>query len=268
MARPGRGVRRRAPARAATVADGRFLLRVVLAVVAATVLGPATAARALVKEGDRLGEFVLLDPDEKPLRFSAMAGRPVLIIYEDKDTSSQNRNFKQRLNRMARSGAMPAKFAVLPVADVHKFDFWPARQMARDQLKLRSRELGHVLFADWSGEAFKRIGVPGGSSVLVLVDAEGKVVFAAAGALENDRQVRLMQLIKQQKARADVGPDPSDRPLPAPPPAAPRTPPIPAGESPAAGEKPAGPTGTAPADKSHPAPAPDPGPAPSPAPAS
>lgn len=170
------------------------MTRWILSLVALAMLAPSPA-RALVAQGSRLADFVLEDPDGKTVRYSAWAGRTILLIYEDRVAVDWNAALKKRL---AREKGLPRSVVVLPVADMRKYGYWPARSFAQREMKNRTKQMGRTLFGDWSGQAAKVLGVTGKTSSVVLVGEDGTVRWTGSGRLTAERIDDLLAVLRKE----------------------------------------------------------------------
>jgi hypothetical protein len=113
----------------------------------------------------------------------ALDARPVLVVYEDRASSSENEEFKRELSGAARGGVFASKIALLAVADVESYDFWPARPLVADAIKQLSRRFGTDIYCDWDGSFRAALGLHRGSSNVLVIDRSGRVTFAHAGRM-------------------------------------------------------------------------------------
>ncbi len=170
--------------------------RVLGAALGAATLLVVSNATALRKIGDVPPDFVVHDVDDHPSKLSLLrAGKPSLIVYEDKDGGGQNKPFLERLSKLRGADARFAKVLVVAVADVSSWDFWPAKGFVKDALRAEGKKAGTRVWADWSGAGRKALAAHASVSNLVLVDGKGKVVWASAGALTKAQQQRLLDVI-------------------------------------------------------------------------
>ncbi len=160
----------------------------------ASVLLVSTSANALVGKGVRSADFVVEETNGSLVRMSSFAGRPVLVIYEDKLAVDWNNALKKRL---ARDRTLPKSVVVLPVADMQRWKSWPARYFAKKELGKQAVKAGRSLYGDWNGEAARSLGVAKETSSVVLFGEDGLVRWAAAGRLGADRVEELIGLIRE-----------------------------------------------------------------------
>ncbi|HEX8950930.1 MAG TPA: YtfJ family protein [Polyangia bacterium] len=111
--------------------------------------------------------------------------RPVLVMYEDKEAQTQNEHARKVLGRITDRAENRARFEFAAVADVAKWNWWPAKKYVLEDLqKIAARE-NTVLFADWTGALRKAWGLTAHKSALVLTGADGRVLFAGEGTLSD-----------------------------------------------------------------------------------
>lgn len=147
----------------------------------------ATSAFALPKVGDARPAVSLVDGWDRTMDLSKME-RPLLLIYEDKDSANDNQKLKDELSRLEDSIHYRKSVAHVAVADVSGYDYWPAKGVVKDELKKWSARLKLVIYADFTGKARAKLAMDEGKSNVVLYSKQGKVLFARSGALsERDR---------------------------------------------------------------------------------
>jgi len=248
-------------------------------------------AHAVVSKGDHVPDFAVEGTAGEVLHLSDLAGRYVLIVYEDRASANQNVGLKQRLWDLHQQGQLDDRMAVLPVADVRAFRKWPANEYARKAVAAERKRTGRILYADFTGAAGKAIAAKPGHSTLAFLDPDGEVLWSGEGAVIKADQNRLIRLVlaragrpvpaRPRKPREAVPKTEGEKPEPGPaagsmdeggtspeaapaPEAEPQAAPVPGGAPQAAPEAAPGP---APAPPPAPDPIPAPGPEPEPPPA-
>jgi hypothetical protein len=166
-----------------------------LAAIAVLVL-TAAVARAAPPRGAPLPRIEVEDVGAGRMRPLPDA-RPVLVMYEDQAAQKQNERARAVLGRINDRAANRARFEFVAVADVEKWDWWPAKGYVLDDLKEIARRENTPLFADWKGALRRAWGFDKHQSVLVLAGADGKVRFAAQGTLS---AAQLAALVGELKA--------------------------------------------------------------------
>lgn len=169
-----------------------------LAVAVGMVMALPAEALALLAPGAPAPEAKVEDPDGKPLSMSALRGRPTLVLYEDRGSARQNAALKRELAALARDPRYRRVFALAAVADVSAYDDWPLRGIAEGFIRKRSREAGLTIYCDWDGSFRRAFGIRRGASNVLLIGADGRVLFAAAGALGTAQMEALRRLVKAE----------------------------------------------------------------------
>ncbi len=155
----------------------------------------AFEAAALIRAGSTLGDFKVHDHRDKAFTISALhAGKAALIVFEDKDAGGQNKSFKKRFDALNKT--LGGKVVLIPVADVSKYDYWPAKGFVKDALRDAGKKVGVKVYADWSGKGRTAIAAQAKRSHLVLVDRNRKVLWASAGQLTKLQEDKLLDLVK------------------------------------------------------------------------
>ena len=168
-----------------------------LGALSASILGPATAGAA-PREGEQAPNATLEDADGRVSELRAFRGKPILIVYEDRDSAKQNQPLKDDLARLARGEGYRARVALAAVADVSAYDFWPARGFVKDAIRDESRRQGTTIYCDWTGAFRSAYHLRRGVSSVVLVGKDGRVLFAAEGAVPAEQRRRLVSLLHDQ----------------------------------------------------------------------
>lgn len=155
----------------------------------------AFEASALIRSGSTLVDFKVHDYRDKAYSLSSLhTGRAALIVFEDKDAGKQNKSFKKRFAALQKT--LGGKVVLIPVADVSKYDYWPAKGFVKDALQDAGKKVGVKVYADWSGKGRSALGASAKRSNLVLVDKHRKVLWASAGQLTVTQEDRLLDLVK------------------------------------------------------------------------
>ncbi|KYF66151.1 hypothetical protein BE11_27030 [Sorangium cellulosum] len=156
------------------------------------------AALALPSEGDRAPNARLEDADGRELQLKALRGKPILIVYEDKDSATQNQSFKDALAKLAKGDRYRKTIALAAVADVSSYDFWPVKGFVKDAIREESRKVGATIYCDWDGAFRQAYRLRRGISNVILVGKNGQVLFAAEGKLKPEAQSRVLELLRKE----------------------------------------------------------------------
>jgi hypothetical protein len=155
-------------------------------------------ALGLPKEGADAPNARVVDADGHKLELGTLRGKPILIVYEDKDSAAQNQGLKDDLSQLAKGDRYKSRVALAAIADVSGYDWWPAKGFVKDAIKEESKKQKTTIYCDWDGSFRKALGLTKGSSNVVLVGRDGKVLFAGAGKLGADERKRLISLLGEQ----------------------------------------------------------------------
>ena len=123
--------------------------RIVTITATALLAGLPMGAQALPEAGKQAAEARVEDVDGKELKLSSLRGSPVVIVYEDRDTSADNAAFKEDLSRATRDAEVKKALVVTPVADVSEYNSWPAKGFVKDAIREQSKQLGTTIWCDW-----------------------------------------------------------------------------------------------------------------------
>ncbi|MDC0739893.1 YtfJ family protein [Polyangium mundeleinium] len=165
------------------------------ALVAAFVPG---VSLALPKEGAEAPNARVEDADGRALQMSSLKGKPILIVYEDKDSAAQNQPLKDDLSKLGQGDKYKQKIALAAVADVSGYDWWPAKGFVKDAIREESKKQKTTIYCDWDGSFGKAYGVRKGVSNVILVGKDGRVLFAGSGALGVADRKKLIELLGAQ----------------------------------------------------------------------
>ncbi len=132
------------------------------------------------------------------MELSRLGAKPVLIVYEDKDSATQNQAFKNDLANLARGDRYRDTVGLVAIADVQGYDYWPVRGFVKDAIKDESRKFGTVIYCDWDGAARRTLGLRRGTSSVILYGKDGKVIFSHEGAMSADERQQAIVLLRAQ----------------------------------------------------------------------
>lgn len=156
----------------------------------------ALVAVALLKTGVVPADFTVHDHSGKAAKFSALrAGHPTLVFYEDKDGGEQNERFKQRLGKLQAKSASAKKVKIVAIADVHSWNFFPAKGFVKNALESAGKKAGITVWADWSGKGRAALSASSDLSNIVMLDSAGKVVWASTGRLTPTQEDDLLNRV-------------------------------------------------------------------------
>jgi hypothetical protein len=166
-------------------------------VLAAVALG-AVPATALTPAGSLRPAAHVVDADDRPLDLRSINGRPILVLYEDKDSAKTNDALKAELSVLAKGDRYRKAVALVPVADVQSFDFWPVRGFVKDSVRGESKKVGATIYLDWDGSFQRASGFRRGTSSVMLISREARVLFSSEGALSAEQRAHLIGLLRAE----------------------------------------------------------------------
>ena len=94
---------------------------------------------ALPKLGTAAADASMEDADGRRSLVSSFSGKPILIVYEDKDSATLNQPFKDDLAKLAAGDKSGESIALLPLADVSSYNFWPVKGFVKDAIRDESK---------------------------------------------------------------------------------------------------------------------------------
>jgi hypothetical protein len=164
----------------------------------AAALLASAAATALPARGSKAPNAKVEDADGRVLWMKSLMGKPILVVYEDKDSATQNQPLKNDLARLAKGDKYKSVVALAAIADVSSYDFWPVKGFVKDAIRDESKKVGTTIYCDWDASFRAAYKLKEGTSSVVLVGRNGEVLFAAEGALSADARKRLLELLRSE----------------------------------------------------------------------
>lgn len=159
-----------------------------------------TDVAALPRAGDAAPAVRIEDADGRAIALRDLRGKPALVVYEDKGSTQLNRELKADLARLAEGERYRASIGLVAVADVTGYDFWPVRGFVRDAIREESRKQKTTIYCDWTGAFRRALDLRHGTSSVVLYGRDGRVLFAAEGAVPPAERARLLGLLRAEVA--------------------------------------------------------------------
>ena len=130
-------------------------------------------------------DATLRGSDGKHVRLSTWRGKPVILFYEDKKSTSLNAPLKEELFKRGQArGLLEAAF-VVAVANLEDYDFFPARQIALSYVRDEEKKAGVPILVDLDGTlGGPPWGLPKKTSNVLLLDGEGRLIFKHSGRMK------------------------------------------------------------------------------------
>jgi hypothetical protein len=132
------------------------------------------------------------------------AQKPVLVIYDDDEGRKTNHKAKDLLGKLNSSLENQALVDVFPVADLAKWDWFPAKNFALKEIRQTAKDKKTTIYLDWKGEVRKAWGLAKGKSNLVLVGTDGKVLFQSQGECTQQQIDELVGILVKLGWRTNV----------------------------------------------------------------
>ena len=168
------------------------------AITLAAAIALASPARALPTLGSARPEVRLVDAWDRTLAVTRAANKPILVVYEDKDSATQNKPLKDELAQLAKGDRYKKAITLLAIADVAGYDYWPVRGFVKDAIQGESQKFGTVIYCDWDLSAARAFNVRRGVSNIVLYSRDGKVLLAHEGAMPAEKRAELIAMLRAQ----------------------------------------------------------------------
>lgn len=172
--------------------------KVVRGAVIAAVCLVSLGASALPGPGEKRPEIRLDDPWDRTLSFGQYRGMPTLVVYEDKGSAEQNKALKAELSELAKGDRYKKTIALVAVADVSAYDYWPVRGFVKDAIQVESHKQGTVIYCDWTGAVRRKFDLRKGDSNVVLYGRNDEVLFSHAGPMDRARRAELIGLLRRE----------------------------------------------------------------------
>lgn len=140
----------------------------------------------------------VVDADGHGRDLHSNQGKPTLLVYEDQAATKQNVALKSELSRLAAGDKYRTAIALVAVADVEGYDYWPARGFVKGAIRKESKKLGNTIYVDWNGGVRKAAGFKKGMSTILLMGRDGKILFSHEGTMTPAQRTALLDLLKTQ----------------------------------------------------------------------
>jgi hypothetical protein len=178
-------------------------MKLVRTAIVISLLAVVSPAAALVPVGALRPAARVADADDRTLDLRAINGKPILVLYEDKDSAKLNDALKADLSRLAKGDRYRNAVALVPVADVQGFDFWPVRGFVKDAIRGESTKVGATIYCDWDGSFQRAAGFRRGTSSVMLIGRDARVRYAFEGALPKEERERLIAMLRAEVEAVD-----------------------------------------------------------------
>jgi Bacterial protein of unknown function (YtfJ_HI0045) len=171
---------------------------VACAIFAGTLTMLAASADALPAVGGVRPQAVVVDANGGRLDLRGINGKPTLVVYESQGAQSQNVALKDELSKLAKGEKYRNAIALIPVADVESYDYWPARGFVKSSIRSESRKMNATIYCDWDGSFRRTAGFRRDYSTIMLIGADGRVAWVYEGTVPAEERAKLIGMLKAQ----------------------------------------------------------------------
>lgn len=132
----------------------------------------------------------------KEVALSRWRGKPVILFYEDRHSTTLNSPLKEALfSRGQELGLLDAAF-VVAVANLQSFDFFPARGIALSHVRTEEKKWGIPILVDLEGTlGAAPWNLPTKTSSVLLLDGDGALVYRYSGRMKEEDQKLFFQTL-------------------------------------------------------------------------
>ena len=161
---------------------------------------------ALILFATSAGAVPLPNTKAPSLRVEDLAGGSIaltddhvvtLVIYEDQKAGTQNQKVRDRIGPITDRPENRDKLRLLAVADLERWDFWPAKKYVIEDLHKISKKENTPIYCDWKGRVRREWGLTRGRSGVILLDTHGIFRFAAEGPLDDGQIEQLVARLSE-----------------------------------------------------------------------
>nr|BDT31324.1 peroxiredoxin family protein [Myxococcus sp. MH1] len=164
-----------------------------------------TLAAALLSQGalasnlpDGPQDATLRTSSGEEVRLSRWRGKPVILFYEDKDSTKLNAGLKEELFARGKERNLLGAATVVAVANLMKFDFFPARQIALSYVRDEEKKVGVPILVDLKGAMGEAPWMlPLKTSNVLLLDAQGVLVYRHSGKMKPEEQTAFFESLSK-----------------------------------------------------------------------
>lgn len=132
------------------------------------------------------------DVDGRAVNLKSLKGKPLVLFYEGKESADQNKALKDEIAKLAKTEPYRASLRLAAVGDVSDYDYWPAKGIVKDKIREESSRRGMPIFCDWDGSFRSKLKLRRGVSNVLLIGADGRVLFTFAGAVKGAAKAALL----------------------------------------------------------------------------
>jgi hypothetical protein len=132
-------------------------------------------------------DAALSTTDGRATHLAERRGSPAVLFYESRSATELNAHVKARLAEEGARDDLRHAVRVIPIANLARYNFAPARDIALAFLRRLERRLDVTILVDLDGAlAAPPWSLPPDTSSVVLLDAGGAPVWRRSGRLSDD----------------------------------------------------------------------------------
>ena len=156
-------------------------------------LAPAAPAPRPAAEVSAL-DVRVSDLRDRPVTLRSFAGKVVVLVHEDKDANQQNRALKAALGKLL--DAHRGRLLVVALADVSRYDYWPARGFVVKALNKLPHDQDSLVLADWKGALRQHLGLRRAESSVLVLERDGRTALLRRGDLPEPEAQAVLATIR------------------------------------------------------------------------
>lgn len=131
-------------------------------------------------------DAVLTGSDGAAVSLARFAGKPMVLFFEDRHSTTLNKPLKMRLKEWGEAHAKMDAARVVAIANLSAFNFFPVKGIALGRVRSMEKKIGIPILADLDGVMTGAPWfLPAESSTVLLCDGQGGVVYQHTGALSD-----------------------------------------------------------------------------------
>lgn len=159
------------------------------------VLLAASPSLAAVPQAEPM-DATLRGSNGKEVALSRWRGKPTILFYEDRHSTTLNSPLKEALFSRGKTLGLLDAASVVAVANLESFDFFPARGIALSRVRDEEKRWGIPILVDLKGTLGKAPwNLPTKTSSVLLLDGGGTLVYRYSGRMKAEDQRTFFQTL-------------------------------------------------------------------------
>ncbi len=173
-----------------------FVVLGVMTLLFVSLLTFASAEGAAI--GTKAAFFEVRSGDDKVLNLDMVKGKIVVLFYETKDVSQENRKLKDELKSFyqERTDAEKGLIVKLPVINCSGA-FFPFTAIWKSKLRENSIKEAVTIYGDWNGKMASDYNMKDGASNVLIIDKRGTIRYFSSGVVASDEINKVKELLKK-----------------------------------------------------------------------